>query len=44
MLFRGVVERADGLVSSCGSHTDIRSIVHNRPQADVTNTSPCDHC
>ena len=36
MLFRGAVERADGLVSSGGNHTDIRSIVPKRPQADVT--------
>ena len=43
MLFRGVVESADGFVSTCGSHTDIRSIVHKRPQADVPNASPSDH-
>ena len=44
MLFRGAVESADGLVSSCRNHTDIRSIVPKRPQADVTNASPFDHC
>ena len=32
MLFRGAVESADGLVSSCGNHTDIRSIVPNAPR------------
>ena len=33
MLFREAVEVADGLVSSCGNPTDIRSIVFERPQA-----------
>ncbi len=37
MLFREAAEVADGLVSSCGNPTDIRSIVSKRPQADVTN-------
>ena len=44
MLFRGAVESADGLVSSCGNHTDIHSIVPKRPQDDVTNASSFDHC
>ena len=44
MLFRGAVESADGLVSSCGNHTGIRSIIPKRPQADVTNAAPFDHC
>ena len=44
MLFSGAVESADGRVSSCGNHTDIRSIVPKRPQVDVTNASPFDHC
>ena len=44
MLFTGAVESADGLVSSCGNHTDIRSIVPKCPKADVTNASPFDHC
>ena len=44
MLFREAVKVADGLVSSCGNPTDIRSIVRKRPQADVTNASPFDHC
>ena len=45
MLFREAVKVADGLIlSSCGNPTDIRSIVPKRPQADVTNASPFDHC
>ena len=44
MLFRGAIESADGLVSSCGNHTDIRPIVPKHPQADVTNASPFDYC
>ena len=45
MLFRWAVESADRLiVSSGGNHTDIRSIVPKRPQADVTNASPLYHC
>ena len=44
MLFRGAVESADGLVSSCSNHFDIRSFVPKRSQADVTNASPFDHC
>ena len=44
MLFREAVDVADGLVSSCGNPTDIRSIVPKRPQADVTNASQFDHC
>ena len=39
MLFRGAVGSVDGLVSSCGNHTDIRSIVPKRPQP----TSPMPH-
>ena len=31
MLFREAVDIADGLVSSCGNPTDIRSIVPKRP-------------
>ena len=37
MLFREAAEVADGLVSSCGNPTGIRSIFPKRPQADVTN-------
>ena len=44
MLFIEAEYGADGVVPSCGNHTDVRSIVPKRPQADVTNVSPFDYC